>query len=80
MFSYNICLSDERDDQGLDIRLKAKLLDEVWDPNLNDSLHDDFQTLRNKIEREVSSCRIPHACQHFFHKYLVCLGFFEEEK
>ena len=54
MFSYNICLSDERDDQGLDIRLKAKLLDEAFTPNLNDSLHSEFQNLGNKIERGVS--------------------------
>jgi len=54
VFSFIICLSDERDDQGLDIRLEAKLLEEVWNPNLTDSLHYQFQNLRNKIEREVS--------------------------
>lgn len=54
VFSLNMCLSDERDDQELDIRLEAKLLDEVWNPNLTDSLHYQFQNLRNKIESKVS--------------------------
>lgn len=74
MFSYNICLSDERDDQGLDIRLKAKLLDEVFTPDLNDSLHDEFQNLGNKIERKVSF--LFHVHVNILRKSLVCLGFF----
>ena len=56
MFSYNICLSDERDDQGLDVLFKVKLSELLWSPNLTDSLHYQFQDLSNKLEREVSFC------------------------
>lgn len=70
VFSLNMCLSDERDDQELDIRLEAKLLDEVWNPNLTDSLHYQFQNLRNKIESEVSWKWT------FFKHFWRLLGFF----
>ena len=52
--SLTILLLAGRDDQDLEISLKAKLLNETWNANLTNNLHDDFIQLEERITSKVS--------------------------